>query len=75
MIGDTHLMVATTLSMIITFVFYYGLEGTSANNSLFQDIVIDTLRDYLLFIRCLLDNWQSMSIKTMNSTIYIFIYF
>ncbi|CAF4000385.1 unnamed protein product, partial [Rotaria sordida] len=31
---------------------------TNINNSLFQDIFIDTIRDYLLFIRCLLENWQ-----------------
>jgi hypothetical protein len=58
-----QLMIATTVSMIITFVFYYGLEETRANNSLFQDMIIDTARDCLLFIFCLLDNWQCMSIR------------
>jgi hypothetical protein len=58
---DIHVMIVTTLSMIIAFIFYYCLEGTSLNNSLFQDTFIDPIRDHLLFIRCLLDNGQSMS--------------
>jgi hypothetical protein len=70
-----HLMTATTVSMIITLVFYYGLEETRESNSLFQHIFIDTVRDYLLFICCLLDNWQSMSVRKMNSIIYIFYLF
>jgi hypothetical protein len=68
-------MTATTASMIITFVLYYGLEETTINNSLFQDIFIDTYRDFLLFTFCLLDNWQSMSIRRMNSIICMFISF
>lgn len=55
---DIHVMIVTTLSMIITFIFYYCLEGTSLNSSLFQDIFIDSIRDYFLLIRCVLDNGQ-----------------
>lgn len=60
--SQTHLMTATTMSMIITLGFYYCLEETRVKNSLFQDIFIDTLHYYFLLIFCLLDNWQSMSI-------------
>jgi hypothetical protein len=72
---DVHVMIVTILSMIITVIFYYCLEGTSINNSLFQDIFADTIRDYLLFIRCLLDNLQSMiSFRKFYSILFIFIF-
>lgn len=54
-------MIVTTLSMVVTFIFHYCLEGTSLNSSLFEDTFIDPMRDYLLFIRCTLDSGQSTS--------------
>ena len=59
--SDIHVLIVTTLSMVVTSIFYYYLEGVSLNKSLFQDIFIEPLRDCLLVIRCVLDNGQSIS--------------
>ncbi len=55
---DIHFMMATTLSMIITLIFYCSLEGTRLNDNLFQNIFIDKIRDGLFLIRCPLDNGE-----------------
>lgn len=72
---DTHFMIATTLSMTMTLMFYFCLKGTNANGSLFQDIFVDSMRDGLFFLRCLLDYWQGKYLLTMNIiTCSLFIY-
>ncbi len=51
-----HLMMAITLSMIMTLILYCSLEGTSVNDSLFENIYNNSLRDMFFFVRCLLNN-------------------
>jgi len=53
-----HLMMAITLSMIMTLILYCSLEGTSVNDSLFENICNNSLRDMFFFVRCLLNNWK-----------------
>ncbi len=64
--ADTHFIIVTTLSMIMTLMFYCCLKGTNANGTLFQDIFVDSIRDGLFFVRCLLDYWQGKPLLTMN---------
>jgi len=58
--SSIHILIATTLSMIMTFMLYYTLKDTRANDSLFQNILVDRIRDRLLYTRCLLDIEKSM---------------
>jgi hypothetical protein len=44
----------------MTFMLYYTLKDTRANDSLFQNILVDRIRDRLLYTRCLLDIEKSM---------------
>lgn len=43
----------SSLSMTITFVFHYALNETRASGFLFQDVLVDPIRDHLMFVRCL----------------------
>ena len=54
-----HLMIVTTLSMIITFILHCILQDTRANGFVYQTIFIDTVRDVLLSLRCLSSTHQS----------------
>jgi hypothetical protein len=56
----THLVVAVTVSMIMTFTLHCVLGGTTANSSLFQYIVADFCRDGLLAVRCAFNSLQGM---------------
>ncbi len=55
-----HLLIATTLSMIMTSVLYNCLRDTRAIDSYFQRAIIDTTRDSILFVRC---EWNSEKSK------------
>jgi hypothetical protein len=57
--SQLHLLIATTLSMIMTFVLFNSLKDTRAIDSYFQRTLIDTTRDSILFVRCLLNTEQS----------------
>ncbi len=59
---NIHFMMATSLSMIMTLIFYCNLEGTRVNDNLFQNIFVDNLRDIFFFIRCPFDNWEGKSL-------------
>jgi hypothetical protein len=52
---NIHMMMTTTLSMTMTLIFYCSLEETRVNDSLFQNIIIDIMRDMSFYLRCLLD--------------------
>jgi len=54
-----HLLISTTLSMIMTFSFYFILEQNRAENFLVQHFVIDVVRDHFLTFRCWLDGRYS----------------
>jgi hypothetical protein len=57
-----HLMMATTLSMMITLIVYCTLEGTRVDDNLFQNIFVDKTRDLWFFIRCPLDYGEGKSL-------------
>jgi hypothetical protein len=54
-----RLVIATTLSMIITFGFYCGIETLTVRDSLVKQIFIDYLRDCALIVRCVYSGCQS----------------
>jgi hypothetical protein len=54
-----HLLIATTLSMLLTFVFDCLLTQTRASNSLLQEFFIDMIRDCCLVIPCWFDGRHS----------------
>jgi hypothetical protein len=56
-----HFMMATSLSMIMTLILCCSLEGTKANNNLFQNIFADTIRDIFFLGRCLFNNGRGTS--------------
>jgi len=55
---NIHFMMATSLSMIMTLILYCSLEGTIANDNLFQNIFVDTMDKVGCFVRLLLRDWQ-----------------
>jgi hypothetical protein len=64
MMNDTiHLLIATTFSMVLTFVFDCILTQTRASNSLIQQFVIDPFHDYFLVIPCWFDGRHSNNFK------------
>ncbi len=64
MMNDTiHLLIATTFSMLLTFVFDCVLTQTRAYNSLFQQLFIDTIHDCCLVIPCWFDGRHSNNFK------------
>lgn len=58
--SSVHIVIATTLSMIMTFMLYCILKDTRASGSLFQNILVDRTRDQLLYTRCWWDSEKSM---------------
>lgn len=55
-----HLSICTTLSMIITFLFYIIFEQRRADYLLVQYFPIDILRDYFLSYRCWFEDRYGM---------------
>jgi hypothetical protein len=51
-----HLLIVTTLSMIMTFILHYTLTDTRASGFVLQTSIIDTARDLFLFARCWTNN-------------------
>jgi hypothetical protein len=58
-----HLSIATTFSMLLTYVFYCALVGTRAYNSLIQQLLIDLVRDPILAVRCWFDGRHSNNLR------------
>ena len=48
-----HKYLGTSLSMAMTFIFHYIFNETRANGSLFQDVLVDPVRDHFMFVHCL----------------------
>ncbi len=57
--SQLHLLIVTTLSMIMTFVLFNSLKDTRAIDSYFQRTLIDTTRDSIFFVCCLLNPEQN----------------
>jgi hypothetical protein len=55
-----HLMIATSLSMIITFVLHCFMEHVPSRDSFLQVYFMDYFRDYGLLIRCFYNQGISM---------------
>ena len=65
-----QLIIATSFSLLITFMVHIVLNGKRAHNSLFQHIVADTQHYTSLSAACLLKqrsmySWKNFSIKFM----------
>lgn len=56
---QTHLILATTLSMGITFILHISLRDSRSNESYLQITLIDPRRDAILSIRCLFNGEES----------------
>ena len=54
-----HLMIVTTLSMIMTFILYSILQDTRAAGFVYQTMLVDITRDVILSIRCFSSTKQS----------------
>ncbi len=65
--STTHIIIATTLSMIVTFILYCILQDTRASAFLFQDILIDKTRDQILYTRCWWNNKKGMFRQKLSS--------
>jgi hypothetical protein len=52
---QVHLMIATSLSMITTFIFYCILSDVPPSHSFFQKYVINLYHDYGLVLRCFIN--------------------
>lgn len=59
--GNIHLMVATSTSIIMTFVIHSIMEYTLSTQSFLQRYVIDFCRNYVLVIPCLYNEGISMN--------------
>jgi hypothetical protein len=57
--SQLHLLIVTTLSMIITFGLYYSLKDTRANDLYLQRTLIDTTGDIILLFHCLFNSEKS----------------
>ncbi len=57
--SQLHLLIVTTLSMIITFGLYYSLKDTRANDLYLQRTLIDTTGDIIMLFRCLFNSEKS----------------
>ena len=58
-----HLLMAITLSMVMTFTFYYFTEGKQASNSIYQQYHVDPIHTSLLYIRCQFHNQKGMCLR------------
>lgn len=63
--GQTHLILATTLSMGITFILHNSLRDSRSNESKIQRVFIDPTRDTILLIRCLFNGGESKHISSL----------
>ena len=63
--GQTHLILATTLSMGITFILYISLKDSRSNESYLQRTFIDPTRDAILLIRCLCNGGESKHLSSL----------
>jgi hypothetical protein len=57
--SQLHLLIVTTLSMIMTFGLYYSLKDTRANDLYLQRTLIDTTGDSILLLCCLFNSEKS----------------
>jgi hypothetical protein len=55
-----HIMLATTFSMIITFLLHCVLHQTRVDSSLVQQCSFDVMRDFLIAVRCWFDGRNGM---------------
>jgi hypothetical protein len=56
---QVHLMIATSLSMIITFALHLVMEHVPSRHSFLRIYWIDQYRDYALVARCLYNKYVS----------------
>ena len=56
-----HLILATTLSMMMTFALNCALKETRSSGNLLQVYFVDITRDFTLFTRCLVNNYTGTS--------------
>ncbi len=64
--SQLHLLIVTTLSMIMTFGLYYSLKDTRANDLYLQKTLIDTTGDIILWLRCLFNSEKSKFFFSKN---------
>jgi hypothetical protein len=57
---EVHLIIVTSLSMIMTFILHCIMEHTSSTQSYLRLYSIDYLRDIGLYARCLFNHGISM---------------
>jgi hypothetical protein len=57
---EVHLVIATSLSMIMTFALHCIMEDTPSTQSYFRLYSIDYLRDIGLYARCLFNHGISL---------------
>ncbi len=63
--NNIQILIATTSSMLLTFVLDCVLLGTSAYDSLIQQFVIDICFDFNLVARCWYDGHHSNYLKNI----------
>jgi hypothetical protein len=57
-----HLMIATSLSMMMTFILYCILKNIPPRHSFLQEYLINIQRDYGLLLRCFIDRRTSINL-------------
>jgi hypothetical protein len=57
--NDIELILAATLSVLLTFILYHALNETKITDTLFQHLIVDCLHPSHLFLPCLI-NQRSM---------------
>lgn len=67
-----HLMIVTSLSMMMTFILDWILNDISPRQSFFQEYLINLERDYGLLLRCFTNRGISIYLLFDYSIIYIF---
>ena len=50
--SEIHLIVAISLSMIVTFGLHCAMEDVPPRDSAFQRVLVDFVRDSMLLMRC-----------------------
>jgi hypothetical protein len=72
--GTVHLTIATSLSMIITFILHCIMEHTPSRQSFLRFYLLDFFRDIALYCRSFYNNGRSMyrfSIMILSTFSYL----